>query len=389
MSPILLQPNVRTLLHRLATLEPLPVPAGESGVAASVIRKGQKRPCVPVLSVYLDLRPAGAQGFGARPEAHPGRIILDERLRQIERTFWPRGMAYEAVRANVARLLAYLEAQVDTATAGIALFVSAPHRLFETLSVDTPFETQVTARALPDLFQLARLLDDQETVVVALAHASSIRLFVIHQGGVRELQRLQDDPKLFHQVHSVNAMNQAHYQRHARAVEQVFAHEAAERIERLVGHYGAHEVVLTGETRAVARLRQELSPHLTSLLVTQPHTLEPDAPRGEVWDLVAPLLTQAKAERHRTQLDRLVEGVRSSGLGVVGVERTRQALKNGQGDILVLMDDASLAPETRDDLIALATKTDAATQIVEHSDFLERLGGVGALLRYPMTAWEA
>jgi stalled ribosome rescue protein Dom34 len=312
--------------------------------------------------------------------------VLDERLRQIERTFWPRGMAYEAVRADVARLQTYLETQVDVATAGIALFASAPHQLFEALQTATPFETQVTARALPDLFQLARLLDDQETAVIALAHANAARLFVVHRGGLRELQRLSEDPKLFHLIHSANAMNQAHYQRHARAVGQVFAHEVAEHIERLVERFGASEVVLTGETRAVARLRRELSPHIAPRVVSLAHTLAPDAPRSEVAGLVAPLLAVARADRHRTVLDRLVEGVRSSGLGVVGLERTRQALRNGQVDILVLMNSASLAPETRDALIAWASKTDATIQIIEHSDLLERLGGVGALLRYPQAA---
>ncbi len=165
-----------------------------------------------------------------------------------------------------------------------------------------------------------------------------------------------------------------------------FAREVAARIEQLVERYGASVVVLTGETRAVARLRQELSPHIASLLVTQPRTLEPDVPQGDVQDIVAPLLAQARVERHRSLLDRLVEAVQSNGLGVVGLAQTQQALHNGQVDTLILMSDTSLAAETRDDLIALATKTDATTQIVEHGDLLERLGGVGALLRYPITA---
>jgi Bacterial archaeo-eukaryotic release factor family 10 len=383
------QPPLTTLLRQLATLEPLQVPAGEPGVAALGGRANQKRLYVPVLSVYLDLRPSGAHAGGARPEAHPGRIFLDERLRQIERTFWPRGMAYEAVRADVERIQTYLETQVDVATAGVALFVSESHHLFKTLTTAIPFETEVTARALPNLFQLARLLDDQETAVVALAHTNAVRLFVVHQGGLRELHRLSEDAKLFHQVHGEIAMNQAHYQRHALAVGQAFAHDAAEHIERLVERYGASEVVLTGETRAVARLRQQLSPHVASLLMIQPHTLEPDAPQSAVAELAEPLLARARADRHRSLLDRLVEAVRSNGLGVVGLERTRQALHSGQVDILILMAGAPFAPEARDELIALASKTDATTQIVEHSDLLERLGGVGALLRYPMTAWEA
>jgi hypothetical protein len=50
------------------------------------------------------------------------------------------------------------------------------------------------------------------------------------------------------------------------------------------------------------------------------------------------------------------------------------------------MRDAPPAPGTRDEFIAAASATDATTQIIEQSDLLERLGGVGALLRYPVTA---
>jgi stalled ribosome rescue protein Dom34 len=221
---------------------------------------------------------------------------------------------------------------------------------------------------------------------VALAHANAVRLFVIHQGGLRELRHLRADPKQFHLVHGMNAMNQAHYQRHALAVGQAFAHEAAERIERLVERYGASAIVTAGETRAVARLRQALSPHVASLLVTQPHTLEPDAPQRTVQDIVAPFLAQARVERHRSLLEQLVEGVRAHGLGVVGLEQTQRALQQGQVDVLILMEGAPVTPETRNELIAWASKTDATTQIVEQIDLLERLGGVGALLRYPSTA---
>jgi hypothetical protein len=68
-------------------------------------------------------------------------------------------MAYEAVCADGKRIQTYPDTQVDVATTGVAVFVSESHHLFETLTAATPFETEVTARALPDLFQLARLLE--------------------------------------------------------------------------------------------------------------------------------------------------------------------------------------------------------------------------------------
>jgi hypothetical protein len=387
MSMTPLRQAVRDLLRRLVAVEPLEVPAGEPGIALRDERSGQTRICAPVLSIYLDLRSAVEQGAGERPAARPGRTILRERLREIERTFWPRGAAFDAVHADAERIEQYLETQVDAATPGIAIFASAPHALFETVAADIPFETQVTARALPDLFQLARLLDDQEVAIVALAHTNAVRLFVSHRGGLRELQGLADDPKGYHMVHGANAMNQAHYQRHANVVQSAFAHEAAAQIERLVAAYGAREVLLAGETRGVARLRQALAPQVAGLVRELPHSLALDASREAIWEYVAPLLAELEAERDRSVVERLVEAVRADALGVVGLARTRRALQNGQVDILILVSDAPFAPETRDELITAATKTDATVQIVEHSDVLERVGSVGALLRYRFTEY--
>ncbi len=375
-------PPVREVLRRLVAIEPLEVPAGGPGIAVREEQTGQTRICVPVLSVYLDLRPVAAQAGGERPAERPGRIILRERLREIERTFWPRGAALDAVRADAARIEEYLDTQVAPSTAGIAIFASASHHLFETLTSDVPFETYVSARALPDLFQLARLLDDQETAVVALAHTNAVRLFVTHRGGLREVRGLSDDPKLYHMVHSANAMNQAHYQRHAATVQAAFAREAAEQIERLVDREAATEVIVAGETRGVSLLRRALAPRIAGMVRELPHSLQPDAPRDAIWEEIAPLLADAEAERDRSVVQRLVDALRANALGVAGLARTRRALLNGQVDVLVLAGEAPFAPEARSELIEWATKTDAAVEVVDHSETLQQLGGVGALLRY-------
>ena len=120
---------------------------------------------------------------------------MRERLRQIEHTFLPRGMALQAVPDDIEGALTYLNSQVSPATHGIALFVSGPHRLFEVLRADSPFESQAIAGAIPDLFQLARVLADQDVTVVALLELNAVRLFLLHRGGLRELYHQVDDPK--------------------------------------------------------------------------------------------------------------------------------------------------------------------------------------------------
>jgi len=377
------QKSTSDLLLRLAALEPLAVPDGEPGIAM-VTKPEQKY--IPVLSVYLDLRP---QVQGARPALRPSRVILRERLHQIEATFEPRGAALEAIRDDAAKIERYLDSEVSADTSGLALFVSEPHHLFEALAVDIPFESQVVASAIPDLFQLARALADQEIAVVAIVELNAARLFLLHQGGLRELRGLADDPKYYHMVHSANAMSQAHYQRHAQHKRAEFATEVGDQIEQLVARGHVTQVILAGEVEAIPLVREALSPRVAQL-VRELHpplaSLEVATPADAIREEIMPLLREAKAEQDRTTVEKLVEAVRADRLGVAGLELTQRALANGQVETLILPAGLESPPgvpsETRTELIEQATRTDASIAIVDSSVLLQQLGGVGALLRY-------
>jgi stalled ribosome rescue protein Dom34 len=218
--------------------------------------------------------------------------------------------------------------------------------------------------------------------VVAVVHTHAARLFVTHRGGLREVRGLAHGPKLYHQVRRMNAMNQAHYQRHARQVRADFARETAERIAELVQRTGADEVFLGGDAEAVPILRQALPTQLASLVREPPRALALEAPREAIWDDVEPLLRQAQANHERSTVERLIEAVQAGALGVAGLEPTQAALERGQADVLVLADQTPVTPDARSHLIALAAMTDAAVEVIDQSEPLLRLGGVGALLRY-------
>jgi BON domain len=111
----------------------------------------------PVLSIYLDMRPHGTE-----PALRPALTYLKERLRAIEKTLWPRGVAYDSVRADAVRIARYLD-DVPADVQGVALFTCAAGDLFETVAVGVPFENQVVAAPVPDLFQLARLAEKAGT----------------------------------------------------------------------------------------------------------------------------------------------------------------------------------------------------------------------------------
>ena len=370
--------NVRDLLRILSALEPLDIPDGESGVVLAG-ESGRERKCAPVLSIYLDMRP---ESTGGRPALRPARILLRERLHEIEKTFFPRGVVYESVRADAARIGEYLNTQLSPDVQGVAIFASAQHHLFETLETTVPFATEVAARAEPDLFQLARLLDDRETAIVAVVDTHAARLFVLARGLLREVRGLSEDPKYFHKVRGINVMNQGHYLSYTESRRARFAQQTAERLEQLVGEEHATQVILAGEQGPASLVRQSLSPQAAQLVRDAPVRLEIEALPETIREEIEPLIRETLAERDRAIAERLVGAVQSGGLGVAGLDLTRAALERGQADTLVLATDAPLGEEMRSQLIELATQTDASVEIVQPSAVLTQLGGVGALLRY-------
>jgi stalled ribosome rescue protein Dom34 len=72
--------------------------------------------------------------------------------------------------------------------------------------------------------------------------------------------------------------------------------------------------------------------------------------------------------------------VREQGLGVIGLQETRNALEHGQGEVLA--EEAPLDEQERSDLVHLATLSAAEVDLVKGHETLQQMGGVGALLRY-------
>ncbi|MFN8534160.1 MAG: hypothetical protein U0556_11495 [Dehalococcoidia bacterium] len=333
---------------------------------------------MPVLSVYLDMRP---QATGESPALRAGTVILRNRLRAIEKTYLPRGPELDSVREDAARIERYLENEYDVAAAGLALFASAGRGLFEAIETGVAFEDQVTVGSQPDLFQLARLLDEQETAVVAIVDSNTSRIFVTRRGVLEEVGGSDPRPKFFRTRPMMGGLNQANYQRHNANMRAGFARETAAELARIVEAEAASRVVLAGDAVAIPLLQEALSPNVAAL-VKDVLRLDIRTPRDTVAEEVQQVLAAAEDEDSRTVADRLVGAVRAGGLGVAGLDETLAALERGQVDELVLDPAAELDEATRAELVRHAQLTAATVEVVEGHDGLRHLGGVGALLRY-------
>jgi len=179
----------------------------------------------------------------------------------------------------------------------------------------------------------------------------------------------------------MGGLNQASYQRHNANMRAEFARETAAELARLVEFEGASRVVLAGDQVAVPLLQEALSANIAAL-VKDVLRLDIRSPRDQVAEEVQQVLSDVDAEDALMTADRLVGAVRAGGLGVAGLEETRAALEHGQVDELVLDPAAEPDDATRGDLVRLAQVTGATVEVVERHEQLQRLGGVGALLRY-------
>ena len=335
-----------------------------------------------VLSVYLDLRP---HTTGENPAVRPALTILKDRLRTIEKTLLPRGPALDDFRADAARVQHFFDEHAEPYLQGVVIFACNRHNVFETLETGVPFDNLVALEPLPDLFQLARLIDEHETSVVALVDTNTARMFVTRRGFLQEVPGVKDD-KFYSSKRNTGDLNHKNYQRRVQNRRLDFAREMATALEALVAHEQATRVILAGDAVAIPLLRQALSPQLEPLISEQILSLDIRAPRDEAHAEIRPLLAQIEEDESHAAADRVIEEVRRQGLGVLGPQETRDALTHGQADTLVLADEAALDEQERNELVHLAAQTGAAVETVQGHEALIDAGGVGALLRYQL-AW--
>jgi hypothetical protein len=333
----------------------------------------------PVLTVYADLRP---EAHGGDPARRNELVIVRDRLRQVRGAYQPHSPAATSLEADTERLERFLDEEGDRLrpVEGLAVFACEAAGLWEVVTAPVPFETQVSVGPTADLFQLAGLLDEARTAVVALVDTNTCRLFVTRSGTLVERPG-PDEPSDEHRRHQQGGWAQARYQRHIDMQDRRFAAEAAEAIGRLVERTRARHLLLAGDERAVSVLEDELSP-ATAALLEHVERISMHANQEDVEEEMAPVLAALRIAEEEDAAARAVAGWRAGDLGTVGVSEVAEALERGQVHELVIDEEAEVDETLRAELVRQAALTDAEVVTVSGHPQLGRLGGVGATLRY-------
>ncbi len=330
-----------------------------------------------ILSVYIDVRP---EAHGGRPGERNQFAVVRDRLNAIADSLEPHTDAREAFDADRSRIEALLANEDLNEIQGVAFFACDRIGLWEAIGSHVEFDTQVAAGPTAELFQLARMLDESVSAVVAVVDTNTCRLFVTRRGGLQERPGPDEDSEE-HERHQTGGWSQANYQRHVDMQDKRFAQEAAAAIERLVQRERPQHVILAGDERAVPILEAELSEAVRSL-VDHVARLQMRSSTEDVRVEVAPILSALEESDGQDVADRAIAGRAAGDLGVTGVDATMAALEAGQVDELVIDETAPIDEDLRAELIRQASLTDARVEVVREHQALLRFEGVGATLRF-------
>jgi len=355
----------------------------------------------PVISLYLD----------ARADQHGKTNFLPFVRKQLAE----RGKSYEnqsneqkSFEEDFVRIVRYLESEVPPSVQGLAIFACSDlDDWFQVGLFDAPFErNRLFVSDRPHLYPLARLNDQYRRYAVVLADTNRAQIFVFAAGRAVEHEELEN-VKTKHA--KVGGWSQARYQRHEQNYHTQHAKEVIDVLEKIVRDENIEHIILAGDQAVVIPLLREQMPKTLEEKVIDALSLGIDTPEHELLEESLTAFQRHDSLTDMEKVERLLNEYRADDLGVAGVPDTLAALSNGQVEemliaakpdsiqfdkeevekVLKLYDLDGTVPEeldqrtVADELVRRANVLSSArVTFIEDSTRLERIGGVGAFLRY-------
>lgn len=344
----------------------------------------------PVISLYLNMQPDQR----GRDNYDP---FLRKELTDRVRTYPADGPERSSLEKDAERIRQHVGG-VEPSANGLAIFACSGADLFEAVPLAAPVaEHKLYISSEPHLYPLARLADDFPRYAVLVADTQSARLFVVAANVLRQATTVEGTKT---RRHKMGGWSQARYQRHIDNYRTQHAKEVVDALQRLVTDEGLTSVILAGDEVILPMLRAEMPKELSDRVVDV-LKLDINAPERDILAATTDLIKQKDEASDRERVQVLFDAYRGSGLGVVGIEGTAQALELGQVEELLISGtpgaidvgtDAGDTPagersaeeRTADDLIAKARNTAARITIIQDAALLAPVGGVGALLRFKL-----
>jgi len=171
-----------------------------------------------------------------------------------------------------------------------------------------------------------------------------------------------------------------HFHQRKRESDRRFQLDQVTIISHLMAKRGLNHLILAGNPRHVAGLRDALPKQIASRLVGELLKTPSGGDFSAVLDQAIDKFIEAESAESHSTVERLHEQVRRRALAVVGVQNVRDAILGGYAEELVISEE--LTNCEREELTRLATVRNLLIEVCEGDELLAGHGGVGCLLRY-------
>jgi peptide subunit release factor 1 (eRF1) len=357
----------------------------------------------PVVSVYLDTR------WSDEHQRDRVRIFLKNEIVKAREASGHRATPADLdwIQSSVDELVAQAAAPD---TRGAALFACAASGLRELLRFRVPFDNAFAVEDTPFLAPLGAALQQTPSTLVAFVDAGSARLMHVTSGGLGEEVALQSDMPGHHSRGEWVLFAQSRYERHIREHRGRHFAAVAASLSQLIEAHGVERVVLAGEPKNVSALRRELPPRVAVHVVG-----EVSAARHEPSSVIAgrafKVLAHVGASSDAPQVAAVLTEAAKSRQAVAGIDETVEAINRGavhrlyvlrgvRGEASACSGCGALFPSVADKcrlcgkaleavelgeaLVHRVLATGGTVDTVEANQGLAAVGGVAALLRYPL-----
>lgn len=289
---------------------------------------------------------------------------------------------------------------------GLAAFSCSGAGLWEAVPISQPVRDRVAFGPRPYLLPLESLVELAETLCTLIVDRARARIFLSRLGEIEERTSILDDVP---GQHDQGGWAQARLQRHIEDHVQRHLKRVAEALLRLQRARPFDHLVLAGPEEAVAELERELHDYVSQRVLAR-ISLPIQAGIDEVLERTAELERELEDRREREAVERLAsEAGAGTGRAVAGVGETLSALEANRTDTLVVLagleasgvrctscghldtpaercavcgSEVEPVPDLAEVAVEEALRRRSRVETVEASAELERLGGIGALLRF-------
>jgi len=288
---------------------------------------------------------------------------------------------------------------------GFAIFSSDIHNFFKVYKLGMPVENLLIVDTSPYIKPLARLVDEYEPFGLVLLDSHKVKIYIVYSGIVGYQKKESID---IINKHKKGGMSQARFQRLRKGAIDHFLKDILDDVEKLFIKEQVARIIIAGPGNAKTMFNNILPPTIKSKVIDV-IDMDFDEAEGRLISKAKKIALQDEKETSEKNMNILMDEILKSGLAVHGFKDTMDAAVNGQVELLFISKGyqmkgwicekcqivdsgvkdkcpycGSITSEVDviEEIIEFAQRTSTTIEFVEDDLRLEKLGGVGGLLRF-------